>query len=212
MSDETTGAWRDRAGAFVEHLRVLGEDDDRGALAALRSSLQEPGGIGMRACPHVVPFLPPEPDRYRERAFFLVGALFALHPEHAEGVSIGHAFRRINADTAEGQTGGDNESTRARFVALLDAHEDDLAEHLRHAVSLARAKEIRLDWARLLRDVLQWRAPDRWVQRRLAADFWGGGAPVAASSHDGAAGGPMPQGSLGRAEATATPNESESPR
>jgi CRISPR system Cascade subunit CasB len=128
----------------------------------------------MSACPYVVPFLPAEPDRFRERSFFLVGALFALHPDHADGVSLGHAFRRINGDTAEGQKGRDNESIRARFVALLDAHPDDIAEHLRHAVSLARAREIRLDWVRMLKDLLSWRAPDRWVQRRLAADFWGG--------------------------------------
>jgi CRISPR system Cascade subunit CasB len=196
MSDESREAARDRASPFVEYLRSLAERDDRGALAALRSSLREDTGIGMRACPHVVRFLPAEPDRWRERAYFLVGALFALHPEHADGVSLGHAFRRINADSAEGQKGGDNESTRARFVALLDAHPDDLGEHLRHVVSLARAKEIRLDWSRILRDVLQWRAPDRWVQRRLASDFWG---------TDAAASDPAPA-------ARPTANESENPR
>jgi CRISPR system Cascade subunit CasB len=126
----------------------------------------------MSACPYVVPFLPAEPDRFVERAYFLVGALFALHPDHAPGVSLGHAFRRINDGTAEGQKRADNESTRARFVALLDAHPDDIADHLRHAVSLARARAIPIDWIRTLKDLVNWRAPDRWVQRRLAADFW----------------------------------------
>jgi CRISPR system Cascade subunit CasB len=173
MTAESSQPKRDRATGFVDYLRSLAEREDRGALAALRRSLQEPTGIAMSACPYVVPFLPVDPDRFRERAFFLVGALFALHPEHADGVSLGHAFRRINGDTAEGKKGSDNESIRARFVALLDAHSDDVAEHLRHVVSLARAKEIRLDWARTLKDLLNWRAHDRWVQRRLAFDFWG---------------------------------------
>lgn len=178
MSTGSKEMTQDRPTRFVAHLLGLVEREDRGALAALRRSLQEPTGIAMSACPHVVPFLPDEADRkndggFTERAYFLIGALFALHPEHAEGVSLGHAFRRINSDTAEGKKGADNQSTRSRFVALLDAHQDDVADHLRHAVSLARAKEIRIDWVRTLKQLLQWGAPSRWVQRRLAADFWG---------------------------------------
>lgn len=161
----------DRVSAFVAHLQRLAERDDRGALAALRRSLQEPSGVAMSACPHVVPFLPSEQDGYRERSFFLVAALFALHPVHAQGVSLGHAFRRIDG-------GAGNESTRARFVALLDAHPDDVADHLRHAVSLARAHDVPLDWVRTLKDLLAWRAPDRWAQRRLAHDFWHADGPA----------------------------------
>jgi CRISPR system Cascade subunit CasB len=172
MTPEPKHHARDRATGFVEYLRGIAEREDRGALAALRRSIQEPSGIAMSACPYVVPFLPAEPNRFIERAYFLVGALFALHPDHAQGVSLGHAFRRINDGTADGQKGGDNESTRARFVALLDAHADDIADHLRHAVSLARARTIPLDWLRTLKDLLNWGEPDRWVQRRLAADFW----------------------------------------
>ena len=172
MNAEPKGQSRDRASGFVEYLRGIAAREDRGALAALRRSIQEPTGIAMSACPYVVPFLSAEPNPYVERAYFLVGALFALHPDHAQGVSLGHAFRRINDGTAEGQKGGDNESTRARFVALLDAHPDDIADHLRHAVSLARARAIPVDWVRTLKDLLNWGAPDRWVQRRLAADFW----------------------------------------
>lgn len=168
---------QDAEARFVKHLLSLVEREDRGALAALRRSLQEATGIAMSACPYVVPFLPAEEDYpghhdSRNRAYFLIGALFALHPEHAEGVSLGHAFRRINSDTAEGKKGADNQSTRSRFVALLDAHEDDVADHLRHAVSLARAKEIRIDWVRTLKQLLGWGAPSRWAQRQLATDFW----------------------------------------
>jgi len=164
MTAESRSPIRDRATGFVEFLLGIAQHDDRAALAALRRSLQEPTGIAMSACPYVVPFLPAEADRFVERTYFLVGALFALHPDNEPGVSLGLAFRRINDDTAEG--------TRARFVALLDAHPDDIAEHVRHAVSLARARAIPLDWVRTLKDLLAWRAPDRWVQRKLAGDFW----------------------------------------
>ncbi len=162
----------DRVAAFVARLRRLADEEDRGALAALRASLQDPYGMAAAASPYVFPFLPDTEDVYRDRAFFLIGALFALHPEPGgDGVSLGRAFRRINVEQ-EGPAGGDNESLRRRFVALLDADAADLAEHLRHAVSLARAKQIPLDWDRLLRDVLWWRNESRFVQRRLARDFW----------------------------------------
>jgi len=160
----------DRITTFVAHLRRLAEEENRGALAALRSSLQDPNGMATAACPYIVPFLGATEDLYRDRAFFLVGALFALHAEPGGG-SIGQAFRAIN-DDQKGHTGSDSESLRGRFVALLDADAEDLPDHLRHAASLARAKEKPLDWERLLRDVLGWRNPARYVQRRLARDFW----------------------------------------
>lgn len=162
----------DRAAAFVKLLRTLADDEDRGALAALRRSLQDPNGMSAAACPYVVPFLPTREDIERDRAFFLVGALFALHPDAGgDGVSLGHAFRAIN-DAQEGFGKPDNESLRGRFVALLDAEHEDLPDHLRHAVSLARAKGQPLDWLRLLHDVLGWGHPSRHVQHRLARDFW----------------------------------------
>jgi CRISPR system Cascade subunit CasB len=162
---------RDATRAFIERLYALADTENRGALAALRRSLQDPSGMSAAACPYVVPYLPKEPDLFRERAFFLVAALFALAGDHAEGVSIGDAFRRINqASSADGK---DNPSVRGRFVALLDAHPEDVAEHLRHAASLARAHGIPLDWEQLLRDMIHLRHPERRVQRAWAYDFWG---------------------------------------
>jgi CRISPR system Cascade subunit CasB len=162
----------DQAAAFVAQLRRLAEDENRGALAALRASLQDPNGMAAAACAYVVPFLPAAENLRHDSAYFLVGALFALHWDAGgDGVSLGHAFRAMN-DGQEGPGKPDNESLRGRFVALLDADAEDLSDHLRHAVSLARAKQTPLDWLRLLRDVLGWDHPSRYVQSRLARDFW----------------------------------------
>ena len=60
----------------------------------------------------------------------------------------------------------------ARFVALLNAHPEDLDDHLRHAVSLLKANEQPLDWFRLLEDLLQWDHPDGHVQLKWARDFY----------------------------------------
>jgi CRISPR system Cascade subunit CasB len=163
---------RDQITAFAAHLRRLADSEDRGALAALRASLHDPFGMAAAACPQVIPFLPAVASTSRDQSFFLVGALFALHPESGgERVSLGHAFRRLN-ESVEGAGSADNESLRRRFVALLDSEREDLPEHLRHAVALLRAHQQPLDWELLLRDVLAWSDPGRRVQRRLARAFW----------------------------------------
>ena len=65
------------------------------------------------------------------------------------------------------------ESLEKRFVALLKSDRDDLFDHLRHAVSLARGHEVPINWRTLLRDMQYWRSSDRWVQRQWARAFWG---------------------------------------
>jgi CRISPR system Cascade subunit CasB len=72
----------------------------------------------------------------------------------------------------------------ARFVALLNAHPDDLDDHLRHAVSLLKAYERPLDWFRLFDDLLRWDHPDGHVQLRWARDFYRSNAGETGSATD----------------------------
>lgn len=155
---------------FIDSLRALAKEgeEDLGALSALRKSLIDPRGMAAAACPYVVRFLPKRTDLFRERAFFAIGALFALHRGHRQGVGLGEAWHRV-AFGPEGENG----SMRARFVALLDCHPDDVVEHLRYAVSILRSKDVDLDWAKLLRDLLSWDREDRRVQRDWAREYWG---------------------------------------
>ncbi len=60
----------------------------------------------------------------------------------------------------------------ARFVALLNAHSDDVDDYLRYTVSLLKANEQPLDWFQLFKDLLQWNHPDRFVQLQWARDFY----------------------------------------
>ena len=152
---------------LVEHLEALRAKDDRGALAALRRGLGRVPGEVASMYRHVVPWLPRELDPWGEHAHYLIAALFAMHPESGgTGRSLGRAMAMLRA-------AGGSESVERRFVALLDAHPEDLGEHLRHAVSLLRSKDIALDWHLLLRDVRSWTHLDGWVQRTWASDFWG---------------------------------------
>lgn len=157
--------------ALIAALFELARKEDRGALAALRRGLgREPWTVSA-LFPYVEPYLSGTPTRALEHASYLVAALFASHPAHwtrPEGdtrpTNLGASFARIPERT---------DSTEQRFRALIACHADDLPEHLRHAVSLMKAKEVPIDWAQLWRDIQRWDTDERWVQRRWARAFWG---------------------------------------
>jgi CRISPR system Cascade subunit CasB len=160
--------------AFIESLKKLwdpkkdgkGEGRNRAALAALRRGLGQPPGTVASMYPYVVPYVPRDAGRWKEQAHYIVAALFALYPEAPDAsVGLGGSFGALKSKSDSG-------SLELRFLALLEAHPEDLAEHLRHAVSLMRSNSIPIDWSRLLDDVIAWPHPDRYVQRRWAKDFW----------------------------------------
>lgn len=162
---------------------------NRAALAALRRSVgREPGEV-VEACRYVDPLLPPWTTGKAEEAFYLVAGLFGWHPTNRTGKDLGGSFAELAA--AQRAAGLEPAGVERRFVALLDADREDLPQHLRHAVSLLRTNGIPLDFARLLRDVLSWDHPDRFVRRRWARSFWsrdpGTGEAAVPGSMDSAA-------------------------
>ncbi len=150
--------------SFIGYLLSLAKEgqEDRGALADLRSGLGKEPGEMARVHKHVVPHLPEK--NYNDRWYYVTATLFGSFPRQQNGRSLGKAFRplRVKSDSME-----------TRFVALLNAHPDDLDDHLHHAVSLLKANEQPLDWFRLLDDLLQWDHPDGYVQLKWARDFYG---------------------------------------
>lgn len=160
---------------FVGYLLNLANEgqEDRGALADLRSGLcKEPGQMA-RVHQHVVPYLPAH--RYHDRWYYVLATLFGSYPKHRGGYSLGKAFKplRLKSDSME-----------ARFVALLNANPDDLDDHLRHAVSLLRSNEQPLDWFKLLDDLTHWDHPEGHVQLAWARDFYAGGGQPSGSTTD----------------------------
>lgn len=154
----------DKQKSFVGYLLNLAKEgqEDRGALADLRSGLGKKPGEMARVHKHVVPYLPEK--HYDDRWYYVTATLFGSFPKHQSGRSLGRAFRPLRKKS---------DSMEARFVALLNAHPEDLDGHLRHAVSLLKANEQPLDWFRLLDDLIQWDHPDGYVQLEWARDFYG---------------------------------------
>lgn len=146
---------------FVSFLLGLAGREDRGALAALRR------GLGKEAAPPaemlrlVVPHLPADRP-WEHRWYYTIGALFGLYPHSGGQGNLGNTFRRL----------GNHESAQKRFVALLDAHPDDLPYHLRQAVALAKSNDVKVNWYRLLEDLLHWRTESRYVQQHWARAYW----------------------------------------
>lgn len=158
---------------FAAFLRGLADTNDRAALANLRRGLGRPPGEEPAMHRHVAPWAGSERSRWAEDVYYLVAALFALHPaswdRQAGPSNLGASFARLR--DAESNS---PEGVERRFTNLLGVDAEDLHLHLRHAVSLLKSKDIPVDWARLLNDLRWWIHEDRWVQRRWARAFWGG--------------------------------------
>jgi CRISPR system Cascade subunit CasB len=185
----------ERQRRFIDYLRNLARegDEDRGALADLRSGLGKEPGEMARVHKHVVPYLPEK--NHDDRWYYLTATLFGMHPKHKEPVehrsngkkwkevwTVGRAFRPLAFPINEPKKG----SMEARFVALLNAHPDDLGDHLRHIVRLLESAKPPqpLDWFRLFDDVLQWDHPEGHVQLRWARDFYRGNRSETGSATD----------------------------
>lgn len=140
--------------------------EDRQARAILRRSLAAAPGTYTPAFPYVEPFLGELSARdRRRRAAYLVAGGFALHPVHAEGRDLGAAFQWLAARRGTG-------NIESRWIALLDADDDQLPERWRQGLRLLAADGIGLDWAQTYRDLSSWGHPNRFVQQRLARSFY----------------------------------------
>lgn len=175
-----------RHGAEMRFVAALGELE-RGQLAELRRSLSIRTGQSYFLERLIYEHLP---EWYRggwaHDAAFLVAGLYALverphsepkAQEAAEAVSLSEQPGRIQARNLGYALGrlyraqDERPSTEKRFLALLDADETQVQDHLRHAVTLLNAGELRPDWAQLLADIARWHRPDvrdrtreRWAQ------------------------------------------------
>jgi CRISPR system Cascade subunit CasB len=120
---------------FTTYLETLAED--RAALAHLRRGLGQPPGSAPEMYPYVVQRLPKEayPNSWTEQTYYLIAALYALHPASAKEGNLGRHFAATldpNPDY--------NDAIERRFTALLTAHSDDLHFYLRQAVSFLKSR------------------------------------------------------------------------
>lgn len=155
---------------FIEHLDRLHERD-RGALAILRRSLSFAPGAYPPAYGYVERFVGMDrkaSDPFR-LALYLVAGLYALHPEKGTN--------SLASGLAELMHRRDSSSIEKRFLSLLGADPENLAEYLRHAVTLFATDNLGIDYVELFSDLIVWLNPyaaekrDQ-IRQKWARDFY----------------------------------------
>ena len=149
--------------AFIKWLEARRVEDPR-IRADLKRSLSFDPGAHVPAFRWVEPFLQGDCTLWRRKAHYLVAGLWALHGDQ-DGLG-----QKIGTATARHQIQFNSTSMEGRFMALLDADEDQLPNRLRQMVSLL--KEQPLDFEALLEGILRWRSDSKWTQNEWARDFY----------------------------------------
>lgn len=167
---------QDSIARFISHLETLGgiaagSNADRRALSALRRSLAT-SPVPAEAIRVVAPFLPQQATGWWEDVYYIIAALFAMHPclsskDTGRAPSLAKALH-------EARTGDSGQGPERRLLALLGCKSEDLPNHLRHVVSYLNAKKISIDYGQLTRDLSWWDSGEGKVQRRWGRDFWSG--------------------------------------
>ena len=160
--------------ALKQHLLTLANNESP-VLARLRRSLTLPPGEDPAVFPWLEPFIDPawESGDPRRRARYLVAGLFAAHSKYEPDRTLAFALNRLAA-----QEKNDAESVERRFIVVLGASSDTIADHLRQVVALLRDTQIGYDPALLIKDMEVWLASTPNVARldrcrqRWARDFY----------------------------------------
>ena len=150
---------------IIETLESMAQKESKVRAVLKRSLAFEPGGYPP-AFPYVEIRLGANDNHWKRTVYYLVAGLWAQHWK--ESSSTGQ-----NLSTACGSLYIEKDrspSVEGRFIALLDADEGQLTHRLRQMVSLL--KDYSIDFDALLKDLLSWTHPDKFVQIRWAKAFY----------------------------------------
>lgn len=150
----------DKVDAFFARLERL----DAGGRARLKRNAGNSLAESRNALGLFYNLLPPGVPIYQEETFFLVATLYPLAEGDGQG-DLGKALRQ--ARTRDNEKG-----LNRRLEILLDADESQLSFRLRQAIRFLHSNRVRLDWPRLLQDLLRWNAPGRRVQQQWARSYF----------------------------------------
>jgi CRISPR system Cascade subunit CasB len=155
---------------FIGRLEKYIKDEDRAALAHFRRGLGKEPWTATEMFPYIAGWTA-NLSRREENAYFLVASLMGLYPTYSWKPT--EQIKRNNLGKSLSFMKADGDSVEKRFVALLNADDEDFSEHLRQIVSLLKSKEIQINWLQLLKDIKHWSSDSRSVQRSWAKEFWG---------------------------------------
>ena len=167
MSD--TDKWK-KEKDFVAYLEKMVDNENLGALAALRRGLAGPPGMAFEMYKYIVPWVGDSP-RWEAKVYYLVSALLAWHqiPWHS---TDDLKFSNLGTSLHELKDASNAESLEKRFIALLNCHRDDLHVQLKQLFGLLVAKKIVVNYVQLIKDLKNWDNESHYVQQNWANEFW----------------------------------------
>jgi CRISPR system Cascade subunit CasB len=116
-------------------------------------------GLFFHALPYGVP-------KYQEETYFMLATLFPLAESGGEG-NLGASLYRARDSKRQENPGLDR-----RVEVLLDANEEQLRFRLRQAIRYLDSRRVAVKWPQLLRDLLAWDHPKRYVQENWARSYF----------------------------------------
>lgn len=163
---------------FVGFLEALYDEERRAPLAHLRQSAHDP--TNAQVFQVVGDRLPTGAGQKETDAYLVVASLFALYVQpfvaggdrprgqlRTQWGSIGASARLLRQSLSVGQ-----ESLDQRVTALINSHQDDLPNRLRHMVQRLQSERVEVDFRVLLGDLLHWNGRPRRVRRKWAEHYW----------------------------------------
>jgi CRISPR system Cascade subunit CasB len=109
--------------------------------------------------------LPANVPRFQEEVYFLVATLYPLAESSDEG-NLGNTLCEVrDPKYAQGLD--------RRVEVLLDANQDQLPFRLRQAIHFVESRRGAVNWSQLLKDLLAWDHPKRYVQENWARAYFG---------------------------------------
>ena len=154
---------RELADRLVTRLEQWHHQEDRGVLARLRRGLSET--TRQEAWTVLGPHF--GPNAIGNSVYETVAGCFALHPfGTAPNIgNFGETMRSVMGDQMAKQA-----ETHARFRRLLACSDrDEICQHIRHAIRLAKSKETEVNYRKLFEDLWWW---NDWTKIAWAKSYW----------------------------------------
>lgn len=146
---------------FVGYLEGLVDSEDKKALLIFRRYRGKEVGEATEMFRYIYPKIRYVKD---ERPYFLLASLFGSYPNARQ--------TKANLGESLGKIKKESKSVERRFLALLNAREEVLHEHLRQIIALLKSKEVSINWVELLKGINFWTHPDRFIQKAWARSFY----------------------------------------
>lgn len=154
---------RELAGRLVTRLEHWHQRQHRGVMARLRRGLSET--TRQDAWTVLGPYF--GPMAVGHPVFETVSACFALHPS-APAPAIGNFGETMRE--VMGNKMREEKETHTRFRRLLAcSNQDEICQHVRHAIRLAKSKEKDVNYRKLFEDLWWW---NDWRKIAWAKAYW----------------------------------------